>query len=59
MVDNIWLKFDKEKLSDEDIKFLETYHLMIEEQEEFVKNIAPISYECILDNKDIEDYSNW
>jgi hypothetical protein len=53
-----FLIFDTSKLSDDEIRFLETYHLMIEDQEEFVKNIAPISYECILEDED-EDYSTW
>ncbi|WP_024622471.1 hypothetical protein [Metaclostridioides mangenotii] len=57
--DTRFLGYDASKLSDDEKRFLETYHLMVEEQEEFLKNIAPISYICVLDDKDIEDYSNW
>lgn len=51
--------FDKNDLSDEEKLFLNTYKFMIDEQEDFAKNEAPISYKCILDDDDEEDYSDW
>lgn len=53
------ISIDINKLSDDDIKFLDTYHLMIDEQNEFVKNVAQINYECLVQDEDDEDYSDW
>lgn len=46
------ITFDMDNLSDEEKLFLNTYHMMIEDQNRFVKETAHISYECLDHNEE-------